>query len=338
MSAVRKNAPIATWNEGDNVQGFALLRKKEMRQDRNGRDYLDLELSDATGTVMAKAWSDSQAMSGEFAAKEYVAFKGAVRLYRDQLQLNLEQCRRAADEDRRYGFDEDRLIPTTPENVDRLQERLQAIFPGAIERPVLQLLVEEALTRHGAGLREHPAGKSIHHAYRGGLLEHVVSMAELTLKVCDHYPDLDRDLLLVGVLFHDLGKLRELGAMPANDYTLGGQLVGHVVMGRDLLRECCAEIGEVPTNLQLHLEHLVLSHQGRREYGSPVEPATPEAFVLHFIDDLDPKLNQLRCVRSSGEPQQFLKSLGRTIFPGGLPPDEEDGDDCSRAAGSGEAG
>lgn len=323
MPAVRKNAPIATWNEGDTVQGFALLRKKEMRQDRNGRDYLDLELSDATGTVMAKAWSDSQAMTGEFAAKEYVAFKGAVRVYRDQIQLNLEQCRRAADDDRRYGFDEDRLIPTTPENIDDLQRRLQAIFPGAIERPVLQLLVEEALARHGAELREHPAAKSIHHAYRGGLLEHVVSMAELTLKISAHYPDLDRDLLLVGVLFHDLGKLRELGAMPANDYTLSGQLVGHVVMGRDLLLECCAEIGEVPPNMQLHLEHLVLSHQGRREYGSPVEPSTPEAFVLHFIDDLDSKLNQLRGARN-GDAQQFVKGLGRSIFPGGLPADAED--------------
>ena len=171
----------------------------------------------------------------------------------------------------------------------------------------------------------HPAAKAMHHAYLGGLLEHTVSMAELALEVCDHYRDVDRDLVLVGVLFHDLGKIVELGAMPANDYTLPGRLVGHVVIGRDLLRERCAAIDGFPEDVQLHLEHLVLSHQGRREYGAPVEPMTLEALVLHFIDDLDSKINQFRNQRrQSPEEIQYLSGLGRYVY---LPPPREGWDE-----------
>ena len=159
----------------------------------------------------------------------------------------------------------------------------------------------------------------MHHAYRGGLLEHVVSMAELAAAVCGHYRELDRDLMLLGVLFHDLGKLRELGAMPANDYTLEGRLVGHVVLGRDLLRERCAAIPEFPDDLRLLLEHLVLSHQGKKEFSSPVEPMTPEAVALHFIDDLDAKLNQLRIARESSPGMLYHRGLARYVY---LPPPE----------------
>ncbi|MCL4836563.1 MAG: HD domain-containing protein, partial [Thermoanaerobaculia bacterium] len=163
------------------------------------------------------------------------------------------------------------------------------------------------------------AAKLMHHAYRGGLLEHVVSMGELALAVCGHYRELDRDLVLVGVLFHDLGKLRELGAMPDNEYTLPGRLVGHVVMGRDMLREAAAEVPELAEADLLHLEHLVLSHQGRKEFASPVEPMTPEALVLHFVDDLDSKLAQLRAARETGTGIVYHRGLDRHVY---LAPDE----------------
>jgi 3'-5' exoribonuclease len=166
----------------------------------------------------------------------------------------------------------------------------------------------------GERLRTHPAAKSIHHAYRGGLLEHTVSMAELGHLVAGHYPELNRDLLLLGVLFHDLGKILELGAMPANDYTLEGRLVGHVVIGRDLLRERCAAIPGFPADLQLQLEHLVLSHQGTREFGAVAEPMTPEAQALHFIDDLDSKMNQLRQARAKGPALQWHHTFRRYIY------------------------
>lgn len=311
----RVNEPIVRWESGDQVQGFAFLARKEVRQDRNGNTYLDMELADASGTISAKVWTDAPALRGSYEAPCFVAFRGMVKSFRDQLQIAVEECRAVTEEDRRYGFDQRQLIPSTPEDVDDLWRRLGALYPGSIEHPLLRRLAEEALAVHGGELREHPAAKTMHHAYLGGLLEHTVSMAELAVQVAGHYPELDRDLLLVAVLFHDLGKLRELGAMPANDYTLAGRLVGHVVIGRDLLKERCAAIPDFPRDLELHLEHLVLSHQGRREFGAPVEPMTLEALVLHFIDDLDSKINQFRNQRRRSPLEiQFLKGLGRYVY------------------------
>lgn len=313
VMAVRKNEPISAWEAGDVVQGFALVSKKELRQDRNARAYLDMEVADATGSMIAKVWADSAALEADFEQHDFVALRGMVKLYRDQLQLSIDDCRKATEADRRFGFDETKLVPSTREDVDDLWRRLEVAL-ARVRRPELRHLATHALAVHGARLREHPAAKSMHHAYRGGLLEHTVSMAELALAVTGHYRQIDRDVVLLGVLFHDLGKVRELGAMPANDYTLEGRLVGHVVIGRDLLRECCLALGDVPDDLQLHLEHLVLSHQGKREFAAPVEPMTPEALVLHFVDDLDSKLNQLDRIRREGPGVQWSRGLNRHVW------------------------
>ncbi|HXU44559.1 MAG TPA: HD domain-containing protein [Thermoanaerobaculia bacterium] len=320
--STKKNAPIRTWQAGDTVQGYALLTKKELRQDRNGKSFIDLELVDASGSITGKVWGDSPALTGSYEAHRFIAFRGAVKNYKEQLQLSVEDCREANDEDRRHGFDESLLVPSTREDIGDLQRRLDHLMTQVVERPVLKRLASETLAVHGLALSEHPAAKGMHHAYRGGLLEHVVSMGELAVQVAGHYRELDLDLLLVGVLFHDLGKLQELGAMPANDYTLVGRLVGHVVLGRDLLRERCAAIPDFPDDLRLHLEHLVLSHQGKKEYASPVEPMTAEALALHFIDDLDSKINQLRSARDSQPGLPYLKGLGRFMYLPALPGDE----------------
>ena len=316
MSNSTRSRPIRQWQAGDYVQGFALLSKKERRQDRNSRDYLDLELSDRTGSISGKVWSDSAALGGDYEQFDYVAFKGAVKNYRDQLQIAVEHCRKATEADRRLGFDEALLIPSTPEDIDDLWMRLERVL-DTLDREPMRLLAAAALERHGEALREHPAAKTMHHAYRGGLLEHTVSMIELAGKVCDHYTYLDRDLVLLGVLFHDLGKIEELGAMPANDYTLEGRLVGHVIIGRDYLRQACEQVEGFPPDLKLHLEHLVLSHQGKKEFSAPVEPMTAEALAVHFIDDLDSKLNQLTEAKRHGEGAlQFLRGLGRYVYLG----------------------
>ena len=312
----QRNVPIRGWSDGDLVQGYAFLAVKEKRQDKNGKTYLHLELRDASGSVAARVWADSAAIAGDFEACEYVAFEGLVQSYRDSLQLVVRRCRRTRDEDRQYGFDEALLVPSSSEDLGELMARLEALLERHLARPELRRLASETLAVHGEALRYHPAAKAIHHAYRGGLLEHVVSMAELAVAVCDHYRDLDRELVLVGVLFHDLGKLLELGEMPMNDYTPVGRLVGHIVLGRDLLRDRCAAIEGFPPALQLQLEHLVLSHQGHREWGSPVEPMTREAVALHFIDDLDSKLNQLRLASAMAQGFQFLRPLGRYMWLG----------------------
>jgi 3'-5' exoribonuclease len=334
----RSNEPVSSFEDGDTVSGFAYLAKMERRQDKNGRDFLDLVLKDASGSITGKVWSDSSALNGDFALHDFVAFRGNVQSYRDQLQLNVRECRKAVESDRQHGFDESLLIPSTRLSIEELERRLAEILDQEIEHPALRRLAEETLESHGEALREHPAAKMIHHAFRGGLLEHVVSMAELAVEVCGHYPELNRDLVLLGVLFHDLGKTQELGAMPNNDYTLEGRLVGHVVMGRDLLRERCRAIPDFPTDLQLHLEHLILSHQGRLEFGSPVQPMTPEAIALHFIDDLDSKLAQLREASEKEPPLQYLTGFSRFLYTGFAPRTEEDpGEDPGDTASSTDA-
>lgn len=339
MSTRRRNEPIREWADGDAVSGFALLSRKEKRVDRNGREYLDLELTDATGSIAGKVWSDSPALEGEYEAHDFVAVRGTVKLYRDQLQISVTDCRRTREGDREHGFDESLLVPSTLEDIDELWGRLETIYRRQIAHPALARLAGETLDAWGAALREHPAAKSIHHAYRGGLLEHVVSMAELALAVCDHYAELDRDLVLLGVLFHDLGKLTEIGAMPVNEYTIAGRLVGHVVIGRDMVRARCAAIDGFPEELALHLEHLVLSHQGRLEFGSPVEPKTAEAIALSTIDNLDAKLAQLRdATRHGARGFQYVRGLDRYVYLGeGERPDEqiagEDGEVSNGAAG-----
>lgn len=324
MSDHRRNAPIGEWLPGQTVSGFALLTRKERRQDRNGNDFLDMEIADASGRISAKVWGDSPALAGEFEAYEFVAFKGLVKSFRDQLQLTVHKCRRTTEADREHGFDESKLIPSTLEDLDDLERRLDRVLTRDLTDPALRALAAEAMRLHGKALREHPAAKSIHHAYRGGLLEHVVSMAELAVAVGRHYEELDLDLLVVGVLFHDLGKLIEIGAMPRNEYTDAGRLVGHVVIGRDLAREAARAVPELEPRRLLHLEHLILSHQGRLEYGSPVLPMTAEALALHFIDNLDSKLAQLRQAARGAEGFQYIKGLGRMVYLGEGSTTEED--------------
>jgi len=197
-----------------------------------------------------------------------------------------------------------------------LKRRRASSAARALARADSRELARAALARHGEALRVHPAAKSIHHAYRGGLLEHTVSMMGFADRVAAHYPELDRDLLLLGVLFHDLGKVIELGRMPGSDYTAAGRLVGHIVLGRDLVRDAAAEVEGFPADRQLQLEHLVLSHQGRQEFGSPVEPATAEALALSAIDDLDSKLALLRQLRDSQRGFVYVRSMERYLWLG----------------------
>ena len=317
--------PIAEWQAGDPVVGFALVRRREERQDKGGRSYLDLELADASGAIPGKAWSDSAALGQRFAAGDFVKFRGQVQSYRDQLQVKIDNCRRATAADRADGFDEAKLIPSTREDPAALWVRLEELL-STLDRDDSRRLAAEALARHGAALHVHPAAKTIHHAFRGGLLEHTVSMLGLAALVAGHYPELDRDLLLLGVLFHDLGKIVELGEMPGSDYTAAGRLVGHIVIGRDFAREAAAAVEGFPADRLLQLEHLVLAHQGRQEFGSPVEPSTAEALALAAVDGLDSKLAVLRQLRESNRGFVWVRSLERFVWLG------EDGPQAGEAA------
>lgn len=315
MARIRENEPIASWEESDLVQGFALIARAEVRVDRNGREYVDLELADASGRVSGKVWPDSPAMKGDPPIRGFAAYQGIVHRHKGDLQVNLDRYRAVTDDERRSAdFDEGRLVPSAPVPLEELDARLRAVVPGSLEKEWARELAVRTLARHGDELRVHPAARSIHHAVRGGLLHHTVTMLELAVDVCARYPELDRDLVLLGLLFHDLGKTRELGALPDNDYTFEGELVGHVAIGHAMLRDLLGGLA-VPETDRVHLEHLVLSHHGRREYGSPVEPATAEALVVSQLDALDSKLAQLREARERGERGLvFLRPLGRSVW------------------------
>lgn len=320
MPPIVKNQPIATWNAGDSVQGFAFLKRKELRQDKSGKDYLDLELADSSGSITGRAWSDSSALASAFAARGFVKFRGQVQSYRDQLQIKVDQCPPIEPGDAQDGFDESRLGAVDEIRPRRPDASPEGTLEREVKRPEMRRLASETMAAYGPALRVHPAAKAIHHAFRGGLLEHVVSMIELAVKFADHYPELDRDLLVLGVLFHDLGSFEELGAMPDNEYTPVGRLVGHIVLGRDLVRERAAAIPGFPADLRLQLEHLVLSHQGRKEFSSPVEPMTPEGFALHVIDDIDSKLALLRGLKETGKGFVWARSLERFVWLGEAEP------------------
>ena len=316
MTETPRHPPINSWKEGDLVAGFALLSRLERRNDRNGRSFLDLELRDATGRIDGKIWPDSPALSAELTPHRFVAFEGTVQRFKEHLQIHISLCRPVQDSDHSEGFQEELYVPATSGDTEELWARLCRLLREHVKRPVLSQLVEDTLEAHGKDLKEHPAARSIHHAYRGGLLEHVTSMAELGVLLTTHYPQLDGDVLLLGVLFHDLGKLLELDPMPSAEYTPRGQMVGHEVMGHDLLLERCSAIPDFPEDLLMHLEHLVLSHAGKREYGAVVEPMTAEALALHALDDLDSKLNQLQDLRQDSRGFHYIRGLGRTVFLG----------------------
>jgi 3'-5' exoribonuclease len=319
-----RHPPINSWKEGDLVAGFALLSRLERRNDRNGRIYLDLELRDATGRIDGKIWPDSPARSSVLEPHTFVAFEGTVQRFREQLQLHIKLCRPVNESDQAEGFSEEAYLPATSGDTEELWARLRAVLRDHVRRPVMGRLAQEALDCYGPQLKLHPAARSIHHAYQGGLLEHVTSMAELALLILGHYPQLDGDVLLLGVLFHDLGKLEELEPMPSAEYTPRGQMVGHEALGRDLLLERTRAIPEFPEDLRLHLEHLILSHAGKKEYGAVVEPMTAEALALHALDDLDSKLNQLQGLGQESQGFHYLRGLGRTVFLGSLDEDPED--------------
>jgi 3'-5' exoribonuclease len=300
--------------------GFFLCAAKEVRTGRGGGEFLILLLQDASGQVTAKLFDDVPRYAAEFDAGEFVRVEGQGSLYNGQVQLVVSSIRRVyPGQDRREGFREDECILSAPRPIDEMWRELNARVE-AVDDPHLKVLLARVLADHGERLREWPAAQSIHHAYRGGFLEHLVKMAEVGTTIARAY-DADADLVLAGVLLHDIGKIEELDWSPgATSYTRDGNLVGHIALGLVLVRDTIRGIRDFPEDLRAQVEHLVLSHHGSRDHGSPVEPKTVEAFILAMVDDLDAKLNQVRrAVREDTGDEDFTgwhKRLGRVLYKG----------------------
>jgi 3'-5' exoribonuclease len=303
-------------HENQAITGFFAVAAKQVRSKKDGAVYFALTLADSSGQIEARMWETLDA--GEFAAGDVVKLRGQVCRYQDKLQINLERVRKAhADE-----FDLGDFVPKTERDVDELWAELNSYVESFTE-PHLKALLRSFLddAEIGAALREAPAAKSMHHAWIGGLLEHVVSLLGICDAAAKHY-SVHRDLLLTGAVLHDIGKLQELRWGTSFDYTLEGQLLGHITIGVGMIERKMAELPNFPTELRVLISHLVLSHHGRYEFGSPKLPMIPEAVLLHYLDDMDAKMQTMRnefarnvaAGRGADEVTEWVRSMERPLL------------------------
>src|SRR3954471_16716070 len=280
-------------SNGDSVDEAFLVADKQLRANRQGNLYLHLELRDKTGSVGARLWNASEGLARTFEPGDYLRVKGKTQVFQGALQLILSHVE-VVDPAK---IEPEDYLPQSTQSVARLTARLREIRLS-ISNPHLRALVEcflidEEFVRK---FTTAPAGIKNHHAYHAGLLEHVVTILTIADRIVDLYPELDRDLLLRGIFLHDIGKVSELSYDRAFAYSDEGQLVGHLVMGVEMLRDKveqpAALTGEpFPTELLLRLKHMIVSHHGTPEFGSIKVPMTPEAVALHYLDNLDAKIH-----------------------------------------------
>jgi 3'-5' exoribonuclease len=271
--------------------GFFLCARKERRIGRGG-PFLVLLLQDVSGEIGGKVFTDVDVADPQFEAGEFVAIQGKGNLFNQRLEIIVDKIRRVIPDDSKVGFREEDCIPSSPRPVDEMWVEL-ADRIASVRDPHIRALLECLVARQGERLKIWPAARQIHHAYRGGLLEHVLKIMDVGVFLADAY-GARRDLVLAGALLHDIGKLDELTYDVAADYSLAGNLVGHIVLGVGMVRDTIREIPGFPEELALEIQHLILSHHGEKELGSPVLPATVEALILSAADDFDAKMNQVR--------------------------------------------
>lgn len=310
-----KTSFVSELNAEQNITSYFLVCEKEIRNTREGKSYLRLELGDRTGTIEARMWDQFESAAKEFARDDVVKVQARVEIYRNRPQLALLQLRLARAEE----VDLADFLPHTKEDVGKLWAQLLE-HANSIADPWLQKLVAAILADPATAARykRAPAAKVMHHAYLGGLLEHVISLCGLARHAADHYPELNRDLLLTAAILHDVGKLDELCYDRAIGYTVEGQLLGHIVMELDTVNKAMDRIEGFPTRLKTVVQHLLISHHGEYEFGSPKLPMIREALVFHYLDDLDSKLAAVRAAmaRDSGEEDWSAHSaaLGRKFL------------------------
>ena len=299
--------------------GYFLCTYKELRPVRNG-EILLCTLQDATGQIPAKLMDGVERFKDEFEAGEFVRVEARATTFQGQTQLAVTHIRRVnPPQDRLQGFREDDCVLSSPRTADEMWTELKAILQS-VRDPHIRVLLNRIVTDHETELREWPAAQSIHHAYRGGLLEHKLKMAEAGLFLARAY-DANEDIVLAGALLHDIGKLQELHYEPGGAvYSRDGNLVGHIGLGLIMVRDAINGISGFPPELRSQIEHLIVSHHGTRDHGSPVEPRTVEAFILAMVDELDTRIHQVRrAIREDSTNDEFTawhKRMGRVFYKG----------------------
>jgi 3'-5' exoribonuclease len=293
-----KQSFVSTLQDGQTVTSHFLVCVKEIRSTREGKTYLRLELGDATGRVEARMWDRFDQMAASFERDDFVKVQARVENYRNKLQLAIEKIRRVEESE----VDPADFFAHTKEDVDEMYGKLLEVV-ASVGNPWLRQLLESVVQDPEIvpRLKRAPAAKVMHHAFCGGLLEHVLSLCNLCRVVLGHYPEADSDLLLSGAVLHDVGKLRELSYERSLGYTDEGQLLGHILIEYELVTKKMDAIEGFPPALKTLMQHMLISHHGRYEFGSPKLPMFREALLLHYLDDLDSKMAAMRSALDSDQ-------------------------------------
>ena len=304
---------------GEAFVGYLLASEAAYKTSRSGGEYLEAKLMDASGDLKGFLW-DLRAVEGDFEAiapDVFLKIKAKVEEFQGRKQLRLEKVRFAPDAE--VG-DLSRFFPMSKRPVDEMLAEMDGIS-DSLGDPWIRTLLKGLLVGN-VQVREDfskaPAAKSLHHVYLGGLLEHTLSVAAMAERACGHYQAMNRDLVLAGVFLHDLGKTAELSYQRSFGYTDAGNLIGHISMEAEWISREIARIPDFPEELKMQILHIVLAHHGKLEFGSPVLPKTPEAVLLHYLDDLDGKLESMfRAMgdeAGSGNWTPFSRSLERMFY------------------------
>lgn len=279
---------IRDYKEGDRMFDIYLCKHKQSAVTKNGKPYETVILQDKTGTIDAKVWDPNNAGISEFDTLDYIEVYGDVNSFQGALQVNVKRIRVCHEGE----YDPADYLPVSKKNIDEMYKELLGLI-GRTENEYLKKLLESFFVEDEAfirAFRTSSAAKTVHHGFVGGLLEHTLSVAKLCEYFCKTYPILKRDLLITAALCHDIGKTKELSLFPENDYTDDGQLLGHIVMGAEMVGEKARQIPGFPPVLEAELKHCILAHHGEYEYGSPKKPALIEAAALNLADNADAKL------------------------------------------------
>jgi len=305
-------ADLANFDEGTRFDGYFLVLAKQLRTTKTNKPYLNLILGDKTGQLEARIWEVTDPrIAKDFERGDIVKARGTASKFDDRLQMKVDQLRVAQDGE----FDRMDMLPSTTYDVAELWRLLRG-FVESLANPDLKRLLVAVLgdPAIAAAYREAPAAKQLHHAWLGGLLEHVISLCTLADRVASHYPIIDRDLLLTGVILHDIGKVRELSWAIGFEYTIEGILLGHIQIGAALAERTMDSLPAFPPKLKTLVLHMILSHHGKLEFGSPKLPMIPEALMLNFIDDLDAKMQAVqgefdKCAREGKGPNELTNKV-----------------------------
>lgn len=296
---------IENFREGDKVNDIYLCKYRQSAVAKNGKSYENVVLQDKTGTIDAKVWDPGSSGISEFDAMDYVWINGDVTSFQGTLQLNIKRVR-VADESEYRAED---YLPVSEKDIEEMYAELMRLM-GKVQNEYLKKLIAMYFVDNKPfidAFKKHSAAKTVHHSFVGGLLEHTLGVVKLCDYYVKQYPYLNKDLLLTAALFHDVGKLKEISNFPENDYTDDGQLLGHIVMGSELVGFGCRHIQNFPKKLMSELQHCILAHHGQLEYGSPKKPALPEAMALNYADDTDAKLETMKeIMKGAGTSTEWL--------------------------------